>query len=116
MLPSATPSTRVTRLFSVEELTSLVIRSQKADEAQLQLLRVEPSVETTGRAPKGQSHIRFAVSVFFLFFLVTDNFTYVPFCVVSRQKRREAKAKKAKVTFRPNESIIPPQEVERYYF
>ncbi|XP_030599039.1 ciliogenesis and planar polarity effector 1 isoform X3 [Archocentrus centrarchus] len=89
MLPLASPSAR---LFSMEELTSLVIKSQKAEEARLQLLRIDPSAETTRRAPtsstsissKRQSHIRL--------------------------KRREGKAKKTEVTFRPNESIIPTQE------
>ncbi|XP_008284693.1 uncharacterized protein C5orf42 [Stegastes partitus] len=89
MLPLAAPSTQTTRLMSVEELTSAMGR-QNAEEAQLQLLRVDGAAESTRRATTSSN----------------SNSS-------KRQKRREGKMEKARkpeVTFKPNESIIPPQE------
>ncbi|XP_037609215.1 ciliogenesis and planar polarity effector 1 isoform X4 [Sebastes umbrosus] len=86
----AAPSRPMTRLMSMEELTSSVIGRQNAEEARLQLLRVDPPTESTRRAT-----------------------TYPSSNSNHRQKRREelaGKARKAEVTFRPNESIIPTQE------
>ncbi|XP_062290536.1 ciliogenesis and planar polarity effector 1 [Scomber scombrus] len=90
MLPQAAASAQVTRLFSMEELNSSVTERQKADEARLRLLRVDPPIESSRRATTSPSSNS-----------------------IKRQKRREQKAgraKKAEVTFRPNESIIPTQE------
>ncbi|XP_023135531.2 ciliogenesis and planar polarity effector 1 isoform X2 [Amphiprion ocellaris] len=87
MLPLAAPSTHMTRLMSMEEL-----RRQNAEEARLQLLRVDTSTESTRRAAISSS----------------SNTS-------KRQKRREGKVEKARkteVTFRPNESIIPTKEPE----
>ncbi|XP_026029615.1 ciliogenesis and planar polarity effector 1 isoform X4 [Astatotilapia calliptera] len=86
-LPLATASTHVTRLFSMEDLTNLVKRNPNAEEARLQLLRVDPSAETTRRDPTSSTSI-------------SNN----------RLKRREGKARKTEVTFRPNDSIIPTHE------
>lgn len=47
IVPVAAPSTQMTRLFSMEELTSSVIGKQNIEEAQLQLLRVDPPTEST---------------------------------------------------------------------
>lgn len=71
-LPLATASTHVTRLFSMEDLTNLVKRNPNAEEARLQLLRVDPSAETTRRDPtsstsissKRQTHNSFILSGF----------------------------------------------------
>ncbi|XP_032394686.1 ciliogenesis and planar polarity effector 1 isoform X3 [Etheostoma spectabile] len=90
MVPEAAPSARMTRLMSMEELTSSVIGRQIAKEAQLRLLRVDPPPESTRRAT-----------------------TFASSNSSKRQKRREEKvtrARKSEVTFRPNESIIPTQE------
>ncbi|CAK6959484.1 ciliogenesis and planar polarity effector 1 [Scomber scombrus] len=90
MMPQAVTSAQVTRLFSMEELTSSVTERQKADEARLRLLRVDPPIESSRRATTSPSSNS-----------------------IKRQKRREQKAgraKKAEVTFRPDESIIPTQE------
>ncbi|XP_078126837.1 ciliogenesis and planar polarity effector 1 isoform X7 [Sander vitreus] len=90
MVPEAAPSAQMTRLMSMEELTSSGIGRQIAKEARLRLLRVDPPLESTRRATTSAS----------------SNSS-------KRQKRREEKvgrAKKAEVTFRPNESIIPTQE------
>ncbi|XP_051794635.1 ciliogenesis and planar polarity effector 1 isoform X2 [Acanthochromis polyacanthus] len=91
MLPLAAPPTHMTRLMSMEELSSVMGR-QNAEEAQLQLLRVDTSTESTRKAANSSGSKS-----------------------SKRQKRREGKAEKARkteVTFRPNESIIPPQEPE----
>lgn len=56
-LPLATASTHVTRLFSMEDLTNLVKRNPNAEEARLQLLRVDPSAETTRRDPTSSTSI-----------------------------------------------------------
>ncbi|GAA6217096.1 uncharacterized protein C5orf42 homolog [Lates japonicus] len=90
IVPVAAPSTQMTRLFSMEELTSSVIGRQNIEEAQLQLLRVDPPTEITRPATTSPS----------------SNSS-------KRQRRREEKAgraRKTEVTFRPNESIIPMQE------
>ncbi|XP_056260195.1 ciliogenesis and planar polarity effector 1 isoform X1 [Seriola aureovittata] len=87
ILPLATPSNQMTRLMSMEELTSSVIRRQNAEEAQLQLLRVDPPTENPRAATTSPSS--------------------------KRQRRREVKERrerKTEVTFRPNESIIPVRE------
>ncbi|XP_022617819.1 protein JBTS17 [Seriola dumerili] len=87
ILPLATPSNQMTRLMSMEELTSSVIRRQNAEEAQLRLLRVDPPTENTRAATTSPSS--------------------------KRQRRREVKERrerKTEVTFRPNESIIPVRE------
>ncbi|XP_041826553.1 ciliogenesis and planar polarity effector 1 isoform X3 [Melanotaenia boesemani] len=89
MLPQAVPSTQVTRLFSVAELTSSGIRRWDAKDPRLQLLRADQPSGST-REPINSSS-----------------------CTPSkRQKRREEKAtgRKTGVTFRPNDSIIPTQE------
>lgn len=73
--PKAAPSRPMTRLMSMEELTSSVIGRQNAEEARLQLLRVDPPTESPRRAttyPSSnsnhrQSHISFHV-IHFLFF------------------------------------------------
>ncbi|KAM3599738.1 uncharacterized protein V6R79_010631 [Siganus canaliculatus] len=87
MSPQAATSARMTRLISMEELTSSVMQRQNAEP---QLLRVESSTESTRRATtSGNSNSR------------------------KRQKRREESAlmaRKTEVTFRPNASIIPSQE------
>ncbi|KAF7217094.1 ciliogenesis and planar polarity effector 1 isoform X2 [Nothobranchius furzeri] len=85
--PQAVPPTQITRLPSMEELTSSKFLRRDADEAELQLLRVDPSTETTGRPTSSSS---------------------------KRQKRREEreKGRKKEVTFRPNDSIILTQEAE----
>ncbi|XP_051268723.1 ciliogenesis and planar polarity effector 1 isoform X1 [Dicentrarchus labrax] len=90
MLPLAAPSAQMTRLISMEELTSSVMGRQNAEEARPRLLRVDPSAESTRRATTSPS-----------------------FNSSKRQKRREEKsgrARKTEVTFRPNESIILTQE------
>ncbi|XP_045922847.1 ciliogenesis and planar polarity effector 1 isoform X1 [Micropterus dolomieu] len=90
MVPLAAPPAQMTRLISMEELTSSVIGRQNAEEGGLWLLRVDPPTERTRRATVSPS----------------SNSS-------KRQKRREEKAGKARkteVTFRPNESIIPRQE------
>ncbi|XP_073334518.1 ciliogenesis and planar polarity effector 1 [Pagrus major] len=86
-LPPAAPSAQMTRLMSMEELTSSVIGRQDAEEARPRLLRVDPMNESGRSAASSDSS--------------------------KRQKRREDKAsrtRKTEVTFRPNESIILPQE------
>ncbi|XP_027137955.1 ciliogenesis and planar polarity effector 1 isoform X4 [Larimichthys crocea] len=86
MLPPAAPSAQMTRLFSMEELTSSVIGRQMAGETRPRLLRVDPPTERIRRATISPS----------------SNSS-------KRQKRREEKAgraRKSEVTFRPNESII----------
>ncbi|XP_017266224.1 ciliogenesis and planar polarity effector 1 isoform X3 [Kryptolebias marmoratus] len=86
MMPRTVPPTRMTRLISMEELTRSEIGRRDAEDAQLQLLRVNLST----RRPSSPSR-----------------------CTPSkRQKRREEKAKsrKTEVTFHLNESIIPTQE------
>lgn len=124
MLPEAAPSSQMARLMSMEELTSSVMGRQNAEEARLRLLRVDPPIESTRRATtpptlnssKRQSHLCFH-AIDFLFFKLIILLTI--HCVVYRRKRREEKAergRKAEVTFRPDESIIPTQEVEQYYF
>ncbi|XP_040012827.1 ciliogenesis and planar polarity effector 1 [Xiphias gladius] len=90
ILPLAAPSTQMTRLISMEELTSSVSGRQSAEEARLRLLRVDPPTESTRTATTSPS----------------SNSS-------KRQRRREEKARRARkteVTFRPNESIIPTQE------
>ncbi|XP_037341338.2 ciliogenesis and planar polarity effector 1 [Pungitius pungitius] len=90
MFPKATLSAQVTRLMSMEELTSLVGGREDAEKAQLLSLRVDHGTERTRRATTSPSTISH-----------------------TRQKRREEKAgraRKPEVTFRPNESIIPTQE------
>ncbi|XP_034751796.1 ciliogenesis and planar polarity effector 1 isoform X2 [Etheostoma cragini] len=90
MVPEAAPSAQMTRLMSMEELTSSVIGRQIAKEARLRLLSVDPPPESTRRAT-----------------------TFASSNSSKRQKRREEKvsrARKSEVTFRPNESIIPTQE------
>ncbi|XP_044029035.1 ciliogenesis and planar polarity effector 1 isoform X2 [Siniperca chuatsi] len=90
MLPLAAPSAQMTRLISMEELTSSVIGRQNAEEARLRLLRVDPPTESTRRATTSPS----------------SNSS-------KRQKRREeaaGRARKTEVTFRLNESIILTQE------
>nr|XP_040053253.1 ciliogenesis and planar polarity effector 1 isoform X3 [Gasterosteus aculeatus aculeatus] len=90
MFPKAAPSAQMSRLMSMEELSSLVGRREDAEKAQLGLLRVDRGTESTRRA------------------------TASPISCM-RQKRREEKAgrvrRKPQVSFRPNESIIPNQEV-----
>nr|XP_020474269.1 protein JBTS17 isoform X2 [Monopterus albus] len=90
MSPLVAPLSQMPRLFSMEELTSSVMGRQNTEEHQLQLLRVEPPTE----------NIRGAV------ISLSPNTS-------KRQKRREEKvgrARKTKVTFRPDESIIPAPE------
>ncbi|XP_070707145.1 ciliogenesis and planar polarity effector 1 [Pempheris klunzingeri] len=90
MLPLAAPSAQMTRLISMEELTTSVIGRQNAEEAQLRLLRVDPPTESTRRATTSLS----------------SNSS-------KRKKMREervGKARKTEITFRPNESIILTQE------
>ncbi|XP_071321560.1 ciliogenesis and planar polarity effector 1 [Trachinotus anak] len=90
ILPLATSSHQMTRLMSMEELTSSAIGRQNADEARLRLLRVDPPTENTRTA------------------------TISPSANSSKRQRRreeiERRARKTEVTFRPNESIIPTQE------
>ncbi|XP_076614742.1 ciliogenesis and planar polarity effector 1 [Chaetodon auriga] len=89
MLPLAAPSAQMTRLISMEELTSSVIGRQNAEEARPRLLRADPPNESTRRATTSHS---------------SDS--------SKRQKRREEKAgrsRKTEVTFRLNESIILTQ-------
>ncbi len=94
MLPLATPSAQMTRLISMEELTSSVIGRQNAEEARLRLLRIDPPSERTGRAPtspssnssKRQSHISF--NVIDLHFL-SDYFTHYTHCVLFTGGRGE---------------------------
>ncbi|KAM4527651.1 ciliogenesis and planar polarity effector 1 isoform 2-T2 [Odontesthes bonariensis] len=91
MLPKAVPSTQMTRLFSVGELTSSVVGRRDAEEARLQLLKVDQSNEST-RKP-----------------------TTISSCSTSkRQSRREKKAKErgTEVTFRPNESITTQEAAD----
>lgn len=62
MLPLAAPSAQMTRLISMEELTSSVIGRQNAEDARLRLLRVDSPTEsarraTTSNSSKRQSHI-----------------------------------------------------------
>uniref|UniRef100_A0A3B4XUB5 Uncharacterized protein n=1 Tax=Seriola lalandi dorsalis TaxID=1841481 RepID=A0A3B4XUB5_SERLL len=78
-----------------------VIRRQNAEEAQLQLLRVDPPTEnpraaTTSPSSKRQSHISLVMQ--------------------RRREVKERRERKTEVTFRPNESIIPVREVEQYSF
>ncbi|XP_031711728.1 ciliogenesis and planar polarity effector 1 isoform X1 [Anarrhichthys ocellatus] len=90
MFHKAAPSAQMTRLMSVEELSSSVVGRENAEKAQLQLLKVDPATESTRRATTSPSSIS-----------------------SKRQQRREEKAKRTRtteVTFRPNESIIPTQE------
>ncbi|XP_041666961.1 ciliogenesis and planar polarity effector 1 isoform X2 [Cheilinus undulatus] len=90
MLPTAAPSAQMARLMSMEELTKSVIARQSGEEAGLRLLRVSHSPESSRRATTA---------------LATTS--------SKRQKRRQERtrtARKAEVTFRPNESIIPTQE------
>ncbi|XP_019938136.2 ciliogenesis and planar polarity effector 1 [Paralichthys olivaceus] len=87
--PLAAPSTQMTRLISMDDLTSSVIRRQNVEETQQRLLRVDPPNESTRSAMTSPS----------------SNSS-------KRQRRREEKAcreRKTAVTFKPNESIIPMQ-------
>ncbi|RVE65772.1 hypothetical protein OJAV_G00120160 [Oryzias javanicus] len=86
MLRPSVPSTHVTRLMSMEELQNSRIGQQEMERTPLQLLRVQQSPEKPTTSSGCASN--------------------------KRHKRREEKAKggKSEVTFRPNESIIPPQE------
>lgn len=76
MVPEAAPSAQMTRLMSMEELTTSVIGRQIAKEARLRLLRVDPPPESTRRATtfassnssKRQSHISLNVIDFLFFF------------------------------------------------
>lgn len=69
MLPVAATSAPVTRLISMEELTSSVIGRQNAEDDRPRLLRVDPPSESTNGASslpssnsrKRQSHINFHV-------------------------------------------------------
>lgn len=80
MLPPAAPSAQMTRLFSMEELTSSVIGRQMAGETRPRLLRVDPPTESIRRAtisPSSNSskrhlHISFHVIYFlpFSFFII----------------------------------------------
>lgn len=87
MLPLAAPSAQMTRLISMEELTSSVIGRQNAEEARLRLLRVDPPTESTRRATtspnsnssKRQSHISFNV-IDFLFFKLIILLTVLTVC------------------------------------
>lgn len=121
ILPLAAPSAQMTRLLSVEELTSSVIRRQNAEEARLQLLKVDPPIESSRRATTSPSKRQTLILIFnfhaiFCFcFLMIIILLYL-LCFIYRQKRREeksARARKTEVTFRPNESIIPTQEVQQ---
>ncbi|XP_054468861.1 ciliogenesis and planar polarity effector 1 [Anoplopoma fimbria] len=88
--PKEAPAAQMTRLMSMEELTSSVFGRENAEKAHLRLLRVDRPIESTGMATTSPSSIS-----------------------SKRQKRREEKserARKTEVTFRPNESIIPSQE------
>ncbi|KAM4634088.1 ciliogenesis and planar polarity effector 1 [Polymixia lowei] len=88
MLPLAAPPARAAPLVPLEELTGLAFGRQ--NEARLQLLRVDPLAQSTGKTtPSSCSYSN------------------------KRQKRREDKMKmgeRAEVTFRPNVSIIPAEE------
>ncbi|XP_072227956.1 ciliogenesis and planar polarity effector 1 [Leuresthes tenuis] len=90
MLPMAVPSTQMTRLFSAEELTSSVVGRRDAEEARLQLLKVDRSNEST-RKPAAFSSCSTSKRQ-------------------SRREKKKAKERGTEVTFRPNESIIPTQE------
>ncbi|XP_056287984.1 ciliogenesis and planar polarity effector 1 isoform X2 [Pseudoliparis swirei] len=90
VFPKAAPSAQMTRFMSMEELSSSVAGRENAEKAQLQMLSVDPTTESTRKAPTSP-------------------------CSISskREKRREEKGertRKTEVTFRPNESIIPTQE------
>lgn len=50
MFPKAAPSAQMSRLMSMEELSSLVGRREDAEKAQLGLLRVDRGTESTRRA------------------------------------------------------------------
>ncbi|XP_029025275.1 ciliogenesis and planar polarity effector 1 [Betta splendens] len=85
-IPVASPSTHMTSLISMEQLTSSVIRRHGAEDARLQLLHVDPPTESlkTACTPSYSSS--------------------------KRRKRREEKARRTEVTFRPDDSIILAQE------
>ncbi|KAM8829024.1 ciliogenesis and planar polarity effector 1 [Spinachia spinachia] len=90
MFPKAAPSAQVTRLMSMEELTSLAGGREDGEKAPLRLPRVDRGTGSTRRAATSPSSISRV-----------------------RQRRREeeaGRARKPEVTFRPNESIIPTQE------
>ncbi|KAG7498681.1 cilioproteinsis and planar polarity effector 1 isoform X1 [Solea senegalensis] len=89
-LPTAAPRTQMTRLITLDELKSSVTTRPNADEAQMQLLRVDPPPESTRAAASSPG-----------------------FTSSKRQRRREERVdreRKTEVTFRPNESIIPPEK------
>ncbi|KAF7666285.1 hypothetical protein LDENG_00114050 [Lucifuga dentata] len=90
ILPMVAPTAPMTSLIPLEALTNSAIRRQTAEEARLQLLRVDPPTESSRKAA-----------------------TSISSSSTRRQKRREEKARtgKTEVTFRPNESIIPTQEL-----
>lgn len=112
MLPSPTP---LVRLLSMEELIGSSFSKQSLMEHQPQQLRVEPQAENTSRfdmIPSFTSSRR----VFIRGQLVGPVWFYLSVWL-NRQKRREGKEenrRKLEVTFRPNESIIPPQQVWAY--
>lgn len=123
ILPLAAPSTQRTRLISTEDLTSSVIRRQNTEDARMQLLHVDPRAESTRMAfstnsSKRQWDILILVFLDSYFYKQMNFFTILTGCFC-RQKRREEKAvqgRKPEVSFRPNESIIPAQEVESLSF
>ncbi|KAI3362297.1 hypothetical protein L3Q82_012605 [Scortum barcoo] len=80
IVPPAAPSAQLTRLFSMEELTSSVIWRQNAEEARLRLLRM-----------------------ILLSILIVS-------CYRQKRREEKAERAKKEVTFRPNESIILTQE------
>ncbi|XP_029372415.1 ciliogenesis and planar polarity effector 1 isoform X2 [Echeneis naucrates] len=91
ILPLQTPPNHMARLMSMEELRSSVIGRLNAEEVQPRLLRVDSPTKKTRTT---STSLNSKPSM--------------------RQRRREEKARdtrKAEVTFRPNESIIPTQEI-----
>ncbi|CAJ1070587.1 ciliogenesis and planar polarity effector 1 isoform X1 [Xyrichtys novacula] len=113
----AAPSVQTTHLMSMEELTQSVLARQNAEEARLQLLRVNLPPESTRRdAPVLSSNNSIKRSSLITFhgisFLIFSKLRFPVLCSfgdVCRQKRRE-RARKTEVTFRPNDSIIVTPE------
>lgn len=87
MVPPAAPPAQMTRLISMEELTSSVIGRQNAEEGGLWLLRVDPPTERTRRATvssssnssKRQSHFSFH-GIDFVFLKLIILLTRLPLC------------------------------------
>lgn len=121
MSPLVPPTASVTRLISMEEeFKASAGRKQHAKASQEPLLVLPNAAAST--LPSCVSSKRKSNVLFFKLFIFSDlgriTLLTACLCCVYRQKRREEKEGRSntEVTFRPNESIIPAQEVKLYLF